>query len=196
MNLQMDDPISNGLLAHVAQLTVVSAALQTELLARAEFREVAKGQHLHRAGAVCSRTYFITEGLLRTYYVKGEKEITDFFGAEGSWITAVGSFMTNTPDQTYLQALEPSEVFALTNVDLLPLFDHYPEMERFGRITISQQYIQQSTRLTAMQFSSAADKYAHFCAAHRRIVARLPVGMVASYLGIAPETLSRVRARK
>jgi CRP-like cAMP-binding protein len=191
----MEEPSAHQLLAHIAQLTTVSAELAAEVRRRARLQEIGKGQFLHRAGAVCSRTYFITAGLVRSYYCKGEKEITDFFAAEGDWITATGSFMRNEPDQTYLQALEPGTVYSLSNADLLYLFEHFPAMERFGRITISQQFVQQSVRLTAMQFSSAQDKYAHFCAAYRRVLPRLPLGMVASYLGITQETLSRVRRR-
>jgi CRP-like cAMP-binding protein len=183
------------LIAHIAQLTAVSAALQAELQRRATWHEVAKGAFLHRAGTVCNRTFLITRGLVRSYYGKGEKDITDFFAAEGSWITATESFMRNEPDQTWLQALEPTTAYALTNADLLHLFEHFPAMERFGRITISQQFVQQSTRLTALRFSSAADKYAHFCAAYRSILPRLPLGMVASFLGVTQETLSRVRSR-
>ena len=186
---------AHEMLAHIGQLTTISSGLRAELQLRATVQEVAKGKFLHRAGTVCNRTFFITKGLIRSYYEKGEKEVTDFFAAEGSWITATESFMSNQPDQTYLQALEPSTVCALTNTDLLYLFEQFPEMERFGRITISQQFVQQSTRLTVLRFSSASDKYAHFCAAYRPILPRLPLGMVASFLGITQETLSRVRSR-
>ncbi len=192
----MHNPAIDKLVQHVAQLTTLTPDLQAELQRLARFQEIERGDFLHRAGAVCNRTYFITKGLVRSYYEKGEKEITDFFAAEGDWITAPASFMKNEPDQTYLQALEKSQVCSLTNVELLRLFDCYPAMERFGRITVSQQFVQLSTRLTAMQFSLAKDKYAHFCAVYRPILSRLPLGMVASYLGITQETVSRVRGRK
>ncbi|MDB5234724.1 MAG: hypothetical protein JWR44_1717 [Hymenobacter sp.] len=186
-------PTDSLLLQHISRLTTVSAELKDELRRRIVPLTVAKGQFLHSAGAVCSRTYFITQGLLRSYYCKGERDITDGFAAEGDWLTATSSFMTNRPDRTYLQALEPSQVEALTNTGLGYLFDHFPEMERFGRITLAQQFLQQSTRVEALRFTSAKDKYAHFCAAYQRLLPRLPLGMVASYLGIRQETLSRLR---
>jgi CRP-like cAMP-binding protein len=186
---------TDELIAHMAKLTTMSGELEAEVRARVTFQAIEKGRFLHRAGTTCSRTYFVTQGLVRSYYCKGEKEITDFFAAEGEWITATESFMKSVPDQTYLQALEPSGVCSLSGSDLAYLFAHYPAMERFGRMTISHQFVQQSTRLAALRFSSAKDKYALFCEAHRSVLARLPLGMIASYLGIAPETLSRVRGQ-
>lgn len=182
-----------ALLQHISRLTPVSAGLAGELHHRTITVDIAKGQLLHRAGAVCTRTYFITGGLLRSYYCKGEREITDGFAAEGDWLTATSSFMTGQPDHTYLQALEPSQAAALTATDLGYLFAHFPEMERFGRITLAQQFLQQATRLETLRFTSAKDKYAHFCAAYARLLPRLPLGMVATYLGIRQETLSRLR---
>ena len=186
-------PIDSSLLQHIGRLTTVSGALADELRHRIMPLSVAKGQFLHRAGAVCTRTYFITQGLLRSYYCKGERDITDGFAAEGDWLTATSSFMTSQPDHSYLQALEPSRVEALTNADLGYLFDRFPEMERFGRITLARQFLQQSTRVEALRFTSAKDKYAHFCAAYQQLLPQLPLGMVASYLGIRQETLSRLR---
>jgi CRP-like cAMP-binding protein len=186
-------PAAPDLLQHIARLITVSTALEAELRQRIVPVQVGKGQFLHRAGLVCTRTYFITAGLLRSYYCKGEQDVTDGFAAAGDWLTAPGSFMTNQPDRTYLQALEPSRAQTLTNDDLGYLFARFPEMERFGRITLAQQFLQQSTRVTALQFTSAKDKYAHFCTAYQHLLPRLPLGMVASYLGIRPETLSRLR---
>ncbi|GAB2964798.1 Crp/Fnr family transcriptional regulator [Hymenobacter coalescens] len=182
------------LLNHVARLTTLSPGLRTELERRVEPRGVTKGELLHRAGSVCTRTYWVQRGLLRSYYLKNGREVTDFFAAEQEWLTAAYSFMTGQADQSYLQALEPGTVYGLGQADLLFLFEHLPEMERFGRITLAGQFLRQSERLAALQFSSAAERYAHFCQSHRALLPRLPLGMVAAYLGIAPETLSRLRS--
>lgn len=185
----MDD-----ILAHFSSLTTVSPQLAGELRQRIHLHRVERNSHLHQAGAICARTYWIKRGLLRLYYLKDGREVTDFFSAENQWITSAYSFMRQVPDQFYLQAVEPSELYSLTTHDLGWLFEHFPEMERFGRIVISQQFMQQSERLNALQFSSAAERYGHFCQAHQGILSRLPLGMVASYLGITQETLSRIRA--
>lgn len=162
---------------------------------RTILQNVPKGAHLHSAGNICDKTFWVMKGLLRTYYLKEGKEITDGFAAEGESLTSAKSFMTNMPDQYYLQAIEDSQLCALTNVDLMYMFDHFPEMERYGRITMSIYYMKLSERLESYQFTSAKDKYDHFCKTYQSVLGRLPLGMVASYLGISQETLSRIRAK-
>ena len=175
------------------RLTKVSADLEKELLARSIAVEVSKGAFLHKADAICKKTYWIQSGLLRTYYLKEGKEITDVFASEGEWITSVRSFIKNEPDPYYLQAIENAVVYALSKEDLMFLFGRFQEMERFGRITMTLYYIRLSEKLESYQFTSAKDKYVHFCKVYKPILHRLPLGMVASYIGITQETLSRIR---
>jgi CRP-like cAMP-binding protein len=184
----------HDLIDHVARLTTPSAALRAALEQRVETRRVARHEYLHQAGAVCTRTYWVQSGLLRSFYLKDGREITDFFATEHDWLTAAYSFMTGQPDQSYLQALEASTVCSLSGADLEYLFAHFPEMERFGRITLAGQFLRQSERLAALQVHPAAERYALFCESHRPLLPRLPLGMVATYLGISPETLSRIRS--
>jgi CRP-like cAMP-binding protein len=178
---------------HLSRLTNVSKELKNCLLERTKEMRVAKGEYLHSAGEICNRTFWVAKGLLRTYYLKDGREITDGFAAEGESLTSVNSFMTGKPDQYYLQAIENSTLFSLTNTDLLYLFDHFIEMERYGRITMSIYYIKLSARLESYQFTTAKEKYDHFTQTYRAILGRLPLGMIASYLGISQETLSRIR---
>ena len=181
------------LIDHFKRLTKVSDDLEKELIARSIPITVKKGAFLHKAASICKKTYWIQKGLLRTYYLKDGKEITDVFASEGEWITSVQSFIKNEPDQNYLQAIENSEVYALSQDDLMFLFQNFPEMERFGRITMSMNYIRLSEKLESYQFTLAKDKYVHFCKVYDSILHRLPLGMVASYIGITQETLSRIR---
>ena len=181
------------LIEHFRRLTKVSEDLEKELIAKSIPITVNKGEFLHKADSICKKTYWIQKGLLRTYYLKDGKEITDVFASEGDWITSVQSFIKNEPDQNYLQAIEDSEVYALSKGDLMFLFENFHEMERFGRISMSINYIRLSEKLESYQFTSAKDKYVHFCKVYDSILHRLPLGMVASYIGITQETLSRIR---
>ena len=180
-------------ISHFSRLIHVSKELEEYLLCKAIQLKIKKGEHLHTAGNICDKTFWVKTGLLRIYYLKNGKEITDRFAAEGETITSANSFMGNKPDQYYLQAIEKSELYALTYSDLMIMFDQFPEMERFGRITISIHYVNLLARLESYQFTSAKDKYNHFCRIHKAVLHRLPLGMVASYLGISQETLSRIR---
>lgn len=177
------------------KLTKVSNSLEEELIHRTSKSHVKKGEFLHKAGQICTQTYWVKKGLLRSYYLKEGREVTDVFAAEDEMITSAHSFMKNEPDQYYLQAIENTELYSLSFNDLMYLFEHYHEMERFGRITMSISYVQLSEKLKSYQFTSAKDKYEHFCQIYKLILHRLPLGMIASYLGVSQETLSRVRGR-
>lgn len=187
--------LMHPLLRHVAQFTTVSPALADELRQRAQAHAFRKHDLLHAADTVCRRTYWIERGLVRIYFNKDGRIVTDGFAAENQWMTSAYSFMRGVPDAYAIAAIEPTEAYSLSLEDLLFLFDHFHEMERFGRIIMSAQFVEQSERLNSLRFTTPAEKYQHFCAHYRAILGRLPLGMVASYLGITPETLSRVRAR-
>lgn len=185
-----------ALIDHIEALVPVSDALEHRLRSIVETKVIKKGKYLHKPGRVCECTYFIVSGLLRIYYKKDEKEITDNFCAENEWITSVYSFMKHVPDNFFIESLEDSTLLAIDMEQLEKCFQDFPEMERFGRMLVSKYFVEQSERIIAMQFTSANDRYQYFCKAAPNKLARVPLGMLASYLGMTQETLSRIRARK
>lgn len=190
------DQMTEALINHVKGFIPVSKELEKRLQEIASIKTLGKGAFLHKPNKVCEHTYFVKTGLVRIYYRKEEKEITDNFSAEGEWITSIYSFMKNVPDNCYIETLEKSELIAINILQLEKCFQDFPEMERFGRILISNYFVQQSERIISMQFHTAKEKYQFFCKTSKNKLARLPLGMVASYLGISQETLSRIRAEK
>ena len=185
----------HAFLQHIAQFIPLSPPLVAALRQRAQHHYFGKHELLHPADTVCRRTYWIEQGLVRIYFNKDGRLVTDGFAAENQWMTSAYSFMRGVPDAYAIAAIEPTEAYSLGLEDLLQLFDQFHEMERFGRVIMSAQFLEQSERLNSLRFTSPAEKYQHFCTHYRSILSRLPLGMVASYLGITPETLSRVRAR-
>lgn len=188
----MVDPLPH----HIRKFIPVSEKLTTRLTEISRFETIDKGRLLHRPNGVCSHTYFIQEGLLRIYYKKEEKEITDNFCAEGEWITSIYSFMRNVPDNCYIQTLEPCQLLAIHLEQLEQCFTDFPEMERFGRMLISQYFVEQSERIISLQFHSAKERYRFFQQTAPNKIHRVPLGMLASHLGMTQETLSRTRADK
>lgn len=184
------------LLRHIEKYITISEELTIRLTEISKIKTVDKGKFLHKPDRVCEFTYFINSGLLRVFYSNAEKEITDNFAAEGEWITSIYSFMKNVPDNCYIQAIEKSELVAINILDLEKCFSDFPEMERFGRILISHYFIEQSERIISLQFHSAKERYDFFCKTAKTKVVRVPLGMLASHLGMTQETLSRVRAQK
>ena len=181
---------------HIEQFIPVSDDLSLRLEKISSLKIIEKGKFLHRPKRVCNETYFIKSGLLRIFYKKGDKEITDNFSAENEWITSIYSFMKNVSDNCYIEALEKSELISINIEDLEKCFQDFPEMERFGRILISNYFVQQSERIISLQFHTAKERYQYFYKTSRNKLSRVPLGMLASHLGMTQETLSRVRAEK
>jgi len=132
--------------------------------------------------------------LIRIYYLKNEKEITDNFSAENEWITSIYSFLQNIPDHFHIQTLEKTELVRVSLNDLETCFKDFPEMERFGRMLISKYFLEQSERIISLQFNSAKERYQFFERSAKNKLSRVPLGMLASHLGMTQETLSRVRS--
>lgn len=185
-----------NLLQHFQKYIPLSNTLQSEILNRVTFTTFKKGALIHDAAVVCTRSYFIQKGLTRTYFVKDGKEITEYFCAENEWVNSPRSLRTRQVDIYAIDAIERTECFCLEVQDLVYLFDHFPEMERYARLSMGTVLGHLLERISSMRFTSAREKYDHFCQVYDDIHHRIPLGMVSSYLGIAQETLSRIRAGK
>ena len=148
------------------------------------------------ANQICKESYFIRKGILRAYFLKDGKEISEFFSSTNEWVNSPKSFMQRIPDIYYIDAIENTTTFALNVNDLVFLFDNFPEMERYARLSMGSVFGHLMERIASMRFTSAKERYLHFMEVYADIYPRIPLGMVASYLGITQETLSRLRAEK
>ena len=184
------------IIKHFSAYIPVSDALAEQITARIKLVHFKKGEIVLDADAVCTKSWFVVKGMLRGYFVKDGKQVSEYFSAEGEWTNSPRSFMQRRKDVYYIDAIEPTEVFALHVNDLGYLFDHFPEMERYSRLTMGALFGHFMERITSMRFTSAKERYDHFCQTYAGVHHRIPLGMVASYLGIAQETLSRIRAQK
>ena len=179
---------------HFEKYITLSSSLKKELAARIVSKSFKKGELIHNADTICKNSYFIQKGLMRTYFIKDGKEITEYFSAESEWVNSPRSFMQQQLDIYYIDTLEKTECFCLNIKDLGFLFDNFPEMERYARLSMGTVWGHFLDRITSMRFTPAKEKYQHFCETYHDIYPRIPLGMVSSYLGIAQETLSRIRA--
>ena len=157
--------------------------------------ELPKGHTLLRPGAVCHYFYFIEEGLTRTWYIKDGKDITDWLSAENSFAVSIVSFLTGQPDIRGIELLEPSILWAISRNDLENLYAHYHDIERMGRLILSTGLIQMQQRFDDLHFATALQRYRKLIDSNPSFVNRVPLGMIASYLGITQETLSRIRSQ-
>ncbi|MGB3343125.1 MAG: Crp/Fnr family transcriptional regulator [Aequorivita sp.] len=188
--------IIENLINHITNFIPVSIELKNRLEAICETQNFPKNHFLHKPNRICLNTYFINKGLARIYYKKGNKEITDNFSAENEWITSIYSFLQNIPDHFHIETLEETELIRVSLNDLETCFKDFPEMERFGRILMARYYLEQSERIISLRFNSAKERYQFFENTSKNKLARVPLGMLASHLGMTQETLSRVRSLK
>ncbi|GAB3951253.1 cyclic nucleotide-binding domain-containing protein [Spirosoma harenae] len=186
----------SALYAHFETFIKLSDSLKQELYSRLKPVRFRKGELIHHADAICTRSYFIQKGLVRTFFVKDGREISEYFSAEGEWVNSPRSLMQRKPDNYFIDAIESTDTFCLHINDLGYLFDNFPEMERYARLSMGSLFGHFMERITSMRFSTAREKYDHFCEVYHGVYPRIPLGMIASYLGITQETLSRIRAER
>ncbi len=186
----------DNIFQHFEKYIHLSDTLKYELTNRVSIVNFKKGELVHDADKICTKSYFIQKGLIRTYFIKDGKEISEYFSSEEEWVNSPRSFRERQLDIYYIDAIENTVAFCLHVNDLVYLFDHFPEMERYARLSMGTVFGHFMDRITSLRFTTAKEKYEHFCETYQGIYHRIPLGMVASYLGISQETLSRIRAEK
>ena len=157
-------------------------------------KRIRKKQYLLHEGDVCKYLSFIATGLVRTYNVdeKGDEHMS-VFGWEGWWISDFNSFLSEVPAMFYIDAIEDSEVLMISRSDYDTLTLQVPIMDRYFRILFQNSLVTKERRLMSSITHSAQQKYVQLLNSNPEIINKIPQNMVASYLGIAPETLSRIK---
>ncbi|RTY68354.1 Crp/Fnr family transcriptional regulator [Flavobacterium sp. GSP27] len=157
-------------------------------------KRLRKKQILLQEGDICVYNAFIEKGILRSFSIdeKGNEHIVQF-AIEGWWIADLSSFLTNSSSIYTIEALEDSELLLLTTSAREALMDKVPMFERYQRLLLQNAYIANQARINSTLTETAEEKYTNLGIAYPGIVQRVPQHMIASYLGLKPETLSRVR---
>ena len=147
------------------------------------------------SGQVCAYTNFVNNGLLRLYEIdENGYEKTTLFAREEYWVSDLYSFHSQKPGKYFLQALEDTEVFQLTKPKLERLFIEIPKLERFWRILHINSFIAQQERVMNMLTKPAAERYLDFIERFPKAELRISQKHIASYLGITPEFLSKLKS--
>lgn len=157
-------------------------------------KKLRKRQFLLQEGDVCKYTSFVEKGMLRTYTVdeKGNEPILQF-SSEGWWIADLYSFLTDEPSLYNIEALEDCELLQITKPSWEILLEKIPVFERYFRILIQNNLIATQRRLMGAMSETAEEKYLKLIDNFPGCLQRVPQHMIASYLGITRETLSRIR---
>ena len=122
--------ITENILEHFEKFIPLSENLKSELTKKLNYIVFKKGEIVLNANQVCTESYFINKGILRTYFLKDGKEISEYFCGIDEWVNSPKSFMQRKKDIYYIDAIENTDAYFINVNDLVYLFDNFPEMER------------------------------------------------------------------
>lgn len=167
------------------------------ILSAFEPLSIKKKKDLLVAGQVCNYLYFITKGCLRSFYIdsKGVEHIYQI-RMDNSWISDLESFFSQNPSKYNIEALEDSHLLRISHERMEQLLIEIPRLERYFRILFQKAYINALSRLNATMWETAMDRYNEMLKENPEVFQRVPLVHIASYLGITPESLSRIREQK
>lgn len=159
-------------------------------------REVNKKTLLVEEGKVARQLYFFNRGSAYLYYLNEKGEETAIqFALEGYWLTDMYSFLTGKPGLYTAETLEPCELLCIDLLSYESAMVNIPYIERFFRILIQNAFIAQQYRLAKTNSESAEHRYLEFAELYPHFIQRIPQYLIASYLGITPPSLSRIRQK-
>lgn len=185
---------SEPLLTYISRYVRLTAEEEQLLLARVSYRKYLKGQFVVQQGDVCKCENFVLTGCLKTFYIdQGGHEHIVMFAIENWWTADLGSFITQTPADYNVQCLEDTELIQFSYEVLEQLYLEIPALERFFRIIIQKAYVASQKRLIHSHSLTAKEQYILFREQYPLIEQRVPQYMIASYLGITKEFLSKIR---
>lgn len=158
--------------------------------------EYPKRTLLLKEGQVCDKAWFIEKGMVRAFYYLDGHDTTDWFMQEGDIIISVRSFFMRKPSFENIELLEDSTLVSLKYADLDTIYRTHPAFNFNGRVLTERYYVQGEERSIALRRQTAQERYQTLTETNPQLFVRAPLKHIASFLGMAPETLSRLRARE
>lgn len=158
-------------------------------------RHITKGAFFVESGKTCKKIGFIKEGLFRLFYRVNGEEKTMLFFQENQIFADYFSFLTQTPSIRPIEALEDSTIYTLSHEKLQELYEFSPNWQKIGRFLSEYAYIYAVERSNRLLHDDSDTRYITFLQETPALLQRVPQHLIASYLNMAPETLSRVKKR-
>lgn len=156
-------------------------------------QKTVKGEYLCIPGKVATEIGFLLKGVYRVYFLINNKESTRVLNSENIFVTSIPSFTTQKPSTEYVEALENLELLMLSYQDLQKMYEISSKWEKLGRLLIEYYYNEQQKRIYSLIALTAQQRYEEFVKESPELIQRVPQYIIANYLGISPETLSRIR---
>lgn len=153
-----------------------------------------KGEMILKEGEICRYIYYIERGLIRQFYFKNGKQITEHLGEDRTMFMCIESLFREEPTKLQVEALEPTMVYALPKSKLEEVAMHNVNIQILYRKILEESLIISQVHADLVRFETAQNRYKRMCKLAPQVILRAPLVYIASYLQMTPETLSRVRS--
>ncbi|WP_183564285.1 Crp/Fnr family transcriptional regulator [Mucilaginibacter sp. SP1R1] len=176
---------------------LIAITTEEEAIVKGLFTELnlQSGEYLLEEGKVCRHVAFINKGLVRYFINDDGEERTMFFNREHEFVCNYLSFLPQIPSDKSIQALEPTQLYIISHDKLQRLYHDVKEGERFGRLAIEYVFLSAIQQLDSFYTDAPGVRYQQFLTHYPELTQRIPQYYIASYVGIKPQSLSRIRKR-
>lgn len=196
-NKEINQSAVNAIIAAVKSIVPTMSEKDLEVLVSIlQYKTVKKNENLLEEGEVCRNAYFLVGGFLRMYYIDREgNEINYRFTDKNNFLVDFQSFLTQKPSRFFWKAEEDSELLALPHPLIQNAYTTSPAWNTFGRLIAEQVYLQLNERVEMLLFMSPEERYLHLLDQRPELFEQVSQFHLSSYLGVRPESLSRLRKR-
>jgi len=185
----------NSLLNNIQSLITLSPEEKDIISSLFKEKIYKKGDFFLADGQICKQVGFVTKGLMRYYINHDGEEKTYAFSQENQYVSNYESFLPQSPSSKIIQALEDSNVFVISYSDLQLLYANVREGERYGRIAVEAVFLQMLIDINSFYTETPEVRYERFLSNHPDLQQRISQYYIASFVGVKPQSLSRIRKR-
>lgn len=186
--------MTKNIISHLDTYLALDDNERQALATRLTERKIKRKQYLLQEGDICKHFTYVVEGCFKMYGVdKSGTEHNLVFAAEDDWIADIASLHKELPSKLFIEAIEASTILQISKGDLWYLYTNHPKFNRIFRVIIEDKYTDLQNRLLQTFSATAHERYEQFVSQYPNLAGRLPNTQIASYLGITPEFLSKIR---
>ncbi len=184
------------ILQNISKHVTLTQEEETLFLAKMETKIVKAKTILLSAGEIATKTYFVNNGLLRSFNINDNIiEHVLHFACEGWWIGDMYSYISKKPGNLFIEVMEESEIIIISKENHQQLYHEIPKLERFFRILAENSLVAHQERLMDNLSLSAEERFEKFCSKYPTLIQKIPQKQIASYIGVTPEFFSKMKSK-
>ena len=179
----------------IANIVSLKGSDVSKIRSKLSIEDYQKGDFVLKQNEVCKTLKFVLSGVFRVYQLKDGKEITSYFNYEerNPLVASFGSLLAKKPSTEFIECIIPGKVISISYSDWQELYKTSLELNIFGRLMAEKNYLLALYRIESLQYQNASERYEIFLKLYPNLMNQIPHHYISSYLGITPESLSRIR---